>query len=380
MQKEIVQNSKILIVDDQTANVELLIGILQHHGFRHLHSFTDPRQVEHQFQEISPDLVLLDLRMPHVDGLSLFKQLRSQIPHDSYLPFLFLTADLSDRAKKEALSLGAKDFLTKPFDQMEVVLRSYNLLETRFLHLELQRQNRTLEERVRERTRELKETQVEILRRLALAAEFRDDVTGQHTQRVGRLAARLAEEAGVSEQEVELILEAAPLHDLGKIGIPDSILLKPGKLTPEEYETIKGHTRIGASILSGERFPLLKMAEQIAMYHHERWDGSGYLGLRGEAIPLAARIVTIADVFDVIIHARPYKAAQSWDRAVEEIRKQSGGQFDPTLVDAFLRILGSADLRNLDEALQTSLVERADQQNAELMAEPMGSGRSSISK
>src|SRR5262249_53463957 len=157
-------------------------------GFQHLHTFSDPRRVPPLFQEIQPDLVLLDLRMPHLDGLSLFKQLRNQIPADTYLPFLILTADSSDRARKEALSLGAKDFVTKPFDQMEVVLRSYNLLETRFLHLELQRHNRTLEARVQERTRELKETQVEILRRLALAAEFRDDDTGQHTQRVGRLA------------------------------------------------------------------------------------------------------------------------------------------------------------------------------------------------
>jgi len=154
MQKQIIQNSKIVIVDDQAANVELLRQILQHHGFLCLHGFTDPRRFLQLFSEIDPDLVLLDLRMPHVDGLSLLRQLRSRIPQDSYLPFMMLTADHSDRSKKDALTLGAKDFLTKPFDQLEVVLRCYNLLETRFLHRELQNYNRTLEEKVRERTRE----------------------------------------------------------------------------------------------------------------------------------------------------------------------------------------------------------------------------------
>jgi putative two-component system response regulator len=358
MQKQIVQNSKILIVDDQEANVELLRRILTHHGFLYLHGFTDSRRVAPVFNEINPDLVLLDLRMPHIDGLSLFKQLRSRIPDDTYLPFLILTAELSAQVKKDALALGAKDFLTKPFDQTEVVLRSYNLLETRFLHLELQKHNRTLEERVRERTRELKETQVEILRRLALAAEFRDDVTGQHTHRVGQLAALLAATVGLSEQEVDLIREAAPLHDLGKIGIADNILLKPGPLNPEEYETIKTHTSIGARILSGDRFPLLKMAEQIALYHHERWDGSGYNGLEGDAIPLAARIVAIVDVFDVLIHARPYKAPQSIASAVEEIRRQRGHHFDPTVADAFLTMLESDNLMTLNQALQSGEVEK----------------------
>jgi putative two-component system response regulator len=370
MQKEIIQNSKVLIVDDQAPNVELLVRILRHYGFQYIHTFTDPRRVAPLFQEIGPDLVLLDLRMPHLDGLLLFKQLRSQIPEGAYLPFLILTADQSDRAKKEALSLGAKDFITKPFDQTEVVLRCYNLLETRFLHMELQRHNLTLEEKVQERTRELKETQVEILRRLARAAEFRDDETGQHTQRVGRLAARLAQEIGLPEQQCELIREAAPLHDLGKIGISDNILLKPGNLTPAEYDVIKGHTQIGAKILAGDRFPLLKMAEQIALYHHEGWDGSGYLGLRGEAIPLAARIVAIADVFDVITHNRPYKAAQSCEKALEDIRRERGARLDPALTDAFLKMFASGDLENLDEALQRGTVEKTSEQSLTLVAEP----------
>jgi signal transduction histidine kinase len=165
MRTQILQNSKILIVDDQEANVALLRQILEHYGFAHLHSFTDPRSVAPLFDEINPDLVLLDLQMPHIDGLSLLKQLRSRIPEDTYLPFLILTADLSNRSKQEALALGAKDFLTKPFDQMEVVLRIYNLLETRLLHLELHRHNRTLEDKVRERTTTLEAMQRELVRK-----------------------------------------------------------------------------------------------------------------------------------------------------------------------------------------------------------------------
>lgn len=351
MRQKIVQNSRILIVDDQEPNVQLLVRILEHHGFVHLHGITDPREAVARFEEVNPDLVMLDLRMPHIDGLTLFKLLRERIPAGAYLPVLILTADSSDESKREALALGAKDFLTKPFDQTEVVLRSYNLLETRHLHLELRNHNRTLEEKVQERTRELKNTQVEILRRLAIAAEFRDDVTGQHTQRVGLLAAMLAQAIGLPDHEVELIREAAPLHDLGKIGISDNILLKPGSLNGEEYAIIKTHAAIGGRILAGDGFPLLKLAEEIALYHHERWDGGGYNGLKGEEIPLAARIVTIADVFDVMIHKRPYKEAQSVEAALEEIRRQRGRHFDPELADAFLRIVESEDLPRLDEAV-----------------------------
>jgi len=354
MQKQIVQNSKIMIVDDQQANVELLRQILQHYGFVGLHGFTDPRRVLPMFSEVDPDLVLLDLQMPYVDGLSLLRQLRSRIPQDAYLPFMILTADSSSKSKKEALTLGAKDFLTKPFDQLEVVLRCYNLLETRFLHLELQNHNRNLEQKVRERTMELEQTRVEILRRLAVAAEFRDDMTGQHTQRVGHLSGLLARAAGLPEQKAELIREAAPLHDLGKIGISDNILLKPGKLTPEEYEIIKTHVEIGAKILAGDRFPLLHMAEQIALYHHERWDGTGYKQLKGEEIPLPARIVSIADVFDVLTHPRPYKTAQSVDEALTEIRNQSGRQFDPSLTQVFMKMLENVDLQRLLDSLQSN--------------------------
>ena len=249
--------------------------------------------------------------MPNVDGLSLLKQLRSRIPEGEFVPTLILTADNSRTARQEALTAGAKDFLTKPLDVSETLLRIYNLLETRWLHIELKRHNETLEQKVQERTRDLERAQLEILQRLAMAAEYRDDCTGQHAQRVGQLSAVLGRAIGLPAGEVELLRLAAPLHDIGKIGIPDDILLKPSKLTNQEYAQIKRHTGIGRVILSGSNFPILQMAERIALYHHERWDGRGYYGLAGEAIPVEARIVSVADVYDVITHERPYKEAQT---------------------------------------------------------------------
>src|SRR5579864_3985711 len=218
-------------------------------GYSQLRSITDPRCALAVFTEFAPDLVAIDLRMPHIDGLSVLKQLNSRIPEGDFVPMLVITADSSRKSKQEALSLGAKDFLTKPLDRAETMLRIYNLLETRWLHTQLQAHSETLEQKVVERTRQLQEAQLEILQRLALAAEYRDDCTGQHTQRVGEQAAILAEAIGLPPEHVELIRRAAPLHDIGKIGIPDGILLKPTKLTPEEYTHIKSHTDIGRIIL-----------------------------------------------------------------------------------------------------------------------------------
>ena len=204
----------------------------------------------------------------------------NQIAEASYLPILMLTGDDTPEAKREALSRGAKDFLNKPFHSDEVLLRISTLLETRFLYLQIQSQNQILEAKVRDRTRELEAAQIEIIERLARAAEFRDDNTGQHTERVGQMAALLARQIGLPDPQVSLIRRAAPLHDVGKIGIPDSILLKLGKLTPDEFELVKTHTTIGARILSGSRFTILRLAEEIAFNHHERWDGDGYAGRR----------------------------------------------------------------------------------------------------
>lgn len=330
--------ARILIVDDEGANVRLLERTLRRAGFAEIAGTTDPRSVITLLTEFEPDLILLDLLMPHLDGFAIMELLKEAVPRDVYLPVLVLTADITPETRRKALAGGAKDFLTKPFDVDEVLLRIKNMLEVRGLHLELQSQNRMLEERVRERTRDLEEAHIDTFERLALAAEYRDDNTGQHTLRVGLTSALVARELGLPDAEVELIERAAGLHDVGKIGVPDAILLKPGKLTPEEFEVVKTHTSIGAQLLSGSRSPLLQLAEKIAWAHHERWDGSGYAGIAGEDIPLSGRITAIADVFDALTHDRPYKRAWPIEEALSEIESQRGRHFDPQVVDAFRKI------------------------------------------
>lgn len=362
MPRPFARNARILIVDDEEMNIRFLTRILEPEGHFDLDATTDPRDVVTLFRRCEPDLVMLDLKMPYMDGLDVLDVLRPEIPEGTYLPILVLTSDVSTEAKRRALSGGAKDFLTKPLSPSEVRLRVQNLLEARFLHLELQEQNRELEARVRERTAQLEEARIEVLERLARAAEFRDDDTGQHAQRVGRTAALLATTMGLSSAAVELVRRAAPLHDIGKIGVPDSVLLKRGRLTPSEYELMKRHTVIGSSILSGSRLPLLKMGQEIALTHHERWDGAGYPNrLSGEAIPLVGRLVAVADVFDALIHDRPYKPAWPVPDAVAEIGRDSGRQFDPNVVAAFTRLYW-------DGALDGSLGQQAPEVVAERVA------------
>ena len=338
MGPRIFKNARILIVDDEQINVELLRRLLERAGFSRIESTNDSREAVDLYQSFRPDLIVLDLHMPHRDGLEVLDELNA-IAEASYLPILMLTGDDTQEAKREALSRGAKDFLNKPFHSDEVLLRIGTLLETRFLYLQIQSQNQMLEAKVRDRTRELEAAQIEIIERLARAAEFRDDHSGQHTERVGQMAALIAKQIGLPDTQVYLIRRAAPLHDVGKIGIPDSVLLKPGKLTADEFAIVKTHTAIGARILSGSSFTILRLAEDIAFNHHERWDGTGYVGITGAAVPLAGRIVAIADVFDALTQTRPYKAAWTVTEAVSEIERQRARQFDPTLVDAFLRII-----------------------------------------
>ncbi len=342
---------RILIVDDQAANVLLLEEILRGAGYSNVKSTQDPRQALGLYCEFQPDLVILDLHMPHLSGLALMEQFGGCTAPDNYVPILVLTADVLPEARQKALSAGAKDFLTKPFDVTEVVLRIRNMLETRTLYLQLQAHNHLLEDKVRERTGELEAAQVEMLQHLALASESRDDNTGRHTQRVGQLAAVLGRDAGLPEEQVLLLAKAATLHDIGKIGIPDRILLKPGRLTPGEFEQMKSHTELGSRILSGSRFSVIQLAEEIAHYHHEKWDGTGYYSIQGEAIPFAARIVAVVDVFDVLIHARPYKPAWAVERALGEIERQSGRHFDPRLVKLFLEHQWRESLRRLGESV-----------------------------
>ncbi len=304
-------------------------------GYAEVLSVADPRQALPLFQLFEPDIVLLDLRMPHLDGFAVLEQLRARTPLDSYLPVLVLTADNSRAARDRALSSGARDFLTKPPDPAEVLLRVRNLLDTRFLHEELHGRMRGLEAQAAESSRALDRADRDLLERLTRAAEFRDFDTGSHARRVGTISALLAEALGWPEDRAALLRQAAPLHDIGKIGIPDSILLKAGPFTLEEYEVMKRHTVIGAGLLAGSRSPLLQMAEEIALYHHEGWDGSGYAHLVGPQTPMAARIVALADVVDALSHDRPYRPGWTFEAVAEHVQTQEGVRLDPQLVGAF---------------------------------------------
>ena len=335
------RGARILVVDDEPANLIIIDRVLKREGYEYVRTTAEGRHVAGIVQDFEPDLIVLDLHMPEPDGFAILKALSPRIDGP---PVLVLTGDDSREAKRVALSLGARDFLAKPFDNTEMILRIRNLLETRFLHREVAEHNAQLESRVLERTRELESSRIEILERLARVAEIRDDETGRHTQRVGEIAAGIAMELDHDAHTVELIRRAAPLHDLGKIGIPDSILLKPDNLSPEERAVMQTHTIIGAKLLSGGRSELMKTAEIIALSHHERWDGQGYPhGISHESIPIEARIVAVADYIDALTHNRPYRSARPLDEVVEDVRSASGSHFDPAVVSALMsgRILAT---------------------------------------
>jgi putative two-component system response regulator len=341
---EDIADARILIVDDEPANVRLLERILERDGFTEIESTNDPRHFLAIFGAKRPDMVLLDLHMPVLDGFAVLDQLRGRIGRNDFVPILVLTADITPQAKQRALSAGAHDFLTKPVDPTEVVLRIRNLLRTRYYYQQLQGQNEMLERTVRERTWKYEEAQIETLELLARASDYRDDDTGQHAQRVGHLSALLAKEMELDADEVYLLRRAAPLHDVGKIGTPDAILLKPGRLTDEEFDVIKQHTTIGAGILAGSTFPVLQRAQEIALYHHENWDGTGYMGLEAETIPLSARIVHVVDVLDALTHERPYKKAWPIEDALQELVDLKETMFDATCVDGLLRLHEGGEL------------------------------------
>ena len=326
-------DARILIVDDNPDLVWILQTLLEREGYSEFASCTDPACAVDTFLAFEPDIVLLDMHMPGRNGLDVMAQIR-EITRE-FVPVVMLTGDRSPEVRLRALGSGANDFLTKPFEKTEVHLRIRNLLETRRLHQLLRRENESLEQKVAERTSDLERAKVEILQRLAMASEFRDDCTGEHTQRVGQLCERMARVMGLSKRQVELIGAAAPLHDIGKIGVPDHILLKQGPLTTQEWQIMKRHTTTGARMLSNSVSPTLRLGERIALSHHERWDGKGYHGVSGDATPLAGRLVTVADAFDAMTHPRPYKEALPVEAALEELREQRGRQFDPSVVDAF---------------------------------------------
>ena len=346
---EIPVNSKILIVDDKQQNVSLLETMLEGEGYSDILGITDSRNAADIYQSYEPDIVLLDLNMPYLDGFQVMAQLKN-LEQDSYTPVLVLTALQDEEIRLKALESGAKDFLSKPFNRTEVLSRIKNILEVRLLHNKIKEQNEKIKEqntqleqhniilevKVKERTRELQDTRLEIIRRLGLAAEYRDNETGYHIIRMSKMSKVLAKAIGMTENESDIILQASPMHDIGKIGIPDSVLLKPGKLELDEWKIMKTHTSIGEKLLSGHPSILLEKAKEIAVSHHEKWDGSGYpLGLKGADIPLSGRICALADVFDALTSIRPYKKAWTVTDAVAEIQKGKGLHFDSDLVEAF---------------------------------------------
>jgi putative two-component system response regulator len=329
-------DTHIVVVDDEPANARLVARMLASADYDRVDTFTRPRAALDALNGHRPDLLVLDLQMPDMDGVDLMQRVRESTDGPLPVPVLILTSDGSREAKEKALRAGAQDFLVKPLSPLEVRLRVKNLLETRRLERALADRNERLDALVEERTAELEDARLETLEKLALAAEYRDDETGEHIRRVGRMSARLGRALGLDEDRIGVLREAAPLHDVGKIGIDDSILRKPGSLTEEEFDVMKTHTTIGAEILSGSRSRVLRGAETIARSHHENWDGSGYPdGLAGAEIPLEARIVAVADVFDSLTHERVYKGAIPVSEAEEKIRELDGTKFDPQVVRAF---------------------------------------------
>lgn len=333
------RGASILVVDDEPANVKLLEKMLAMMGYRNVVSTLDAREVLPLYRQYQYDLIILDLDMPHLDGFAVMDQL-GDATGGKLPPILVLTAQHTQSWCQRALDNGARDYVTKPFNTDELLSRVRNLLEVQMAHKFMRYQNEILEEKVRQRAQALHDTRLQVIRHLGRAAEYRDNETGLHIIRMSKIAVVIAEAAGLDASECDLLLNAAPMHDIGKIGIPDHILLKPGKLDAEEWEIMQTHAQIGADILAADDSDLMSMAHDIALTHHEKWDGTGYPNrLCGEDIPLAGRITALADVFDALTSERPYKRAWSMERTVELIQSERGRHFDPSLVDHFMEKL-----------------------------------------
>jgi putative two-component system response regulator len=343
---ESLYSARILIVDDDADTLAICATLLQMAGYTNIITALDSRQVLARFVEDDPDIVIIDIMMPYVNGFQLLELLHKSQPEGLSLPVLLTTALPTAEMRHAALLKGAVDLIGKPFHAEDFVLRVRNLLRIRLAFRDVQEQNRVLFEELVKRSDELvdyqlelDETQLEVIARLAHAGEQHDDETGKHTHRVAITSGLIAQQLGFSAGRMEVLQRAAPLHDVGKIGVPDSILRKPGRLTEEEIRFMQQHCQIGSDLLSGGRSEIVQLAECIAMSHHERWDGRGYpLGLVGETIPIEGRILAVADVFDALTHERSYKKAWSIAEANEEIGRQAGQQFDPQVVASFLQL------------------------------------------
>lgn len=325
------KKNTILIIDDIVSNIRILTESLRDE-YKIIASTSGKEAIDIINNITKPDLILLDIVMPELDGYEVCKILKSRT-ETSKIPIIFLTAINQDIDETKGFELGAVDYIRKPF--------SVPVVKSRIkMQLSLNKYQNYLEELVSERTIELLETQKEIVFRLAQAAEYRDFETGLHIKRLTRYCKLLGKKYGFKENKNEILFHASSMHDVGKIGIPDGILLKPAELDIDEREIMKKHTIYGAELLSGHSSQLLQMAKEIALTHHERWDGSGYpYGLKYEEIPVVGRITSICDVFDSLTSVRPYKKAWTVEKTIEEINNKKGKHFDPHLVDLFNEII-----------------------------------------
>ena len=330
MNTEITKQT-VLVVDDTPENIQVLNGVLRF-DYKVKAALNGEKALKIAQSASQPDLILLDIMMPDMDGYEVCRKLKSN-PVTEKIPIIFVTAMSEVEDETKGLNMGAVDYITKPISPAIVLARVRT-------HLALYDQTRELEKKVQERTAELKSTRMEIIQRLGRAAEYKDNETGLHVVRMSHYSRLIATHMNANEEWVELLFCAAPMHDIGKIGIPDATLLKPGKLNEQEWEKMRKHPEFGAEIIGDNNSELLQMAKEIAVNHHEKWEGSGYpKGLKGEDIPLTARIIAIADVFDALTTERPYKKAWSVERAVKFIDENSGIHFDPNLVVLFHKAL-----------------------------------------
>ncbi|TDP64071.1 HD domain-containing phosphohydrolase [Roseateles toxinivorans] len=332
----------VLIVDDTQINLVLFEALVKRLGTCQAHTFLSSTEGLVWAQTQDSDLVIVDYMMPDLDGIAFIEQLRATPGRES-VPVLMITANDQKDVRYRALNAGATDFLAKPVDRVEFLARVTNLLALSDARRKLSDRAAWLTEEVRKATHEIVQRERETVIRLSKAAEYRDPETGAHILRMAHYAKLIARELGLSEAEQELLLNAAPLHDIGKVGIADHILLKPGRLTVDEFEIMKLHASYGYEILRDSASEILQAGASIALGHHEKFDGSGYPnGLRGEAIPIFSRIVAVADVFDALTSARPYKPAWTVEAALLHLRTQSGTHFDPRCVAAFLALTEEA--------------------------------------
>jgi putative two-component system response regulator len=321
----------VLVVDDTPENIHVLSGVLQEEYAVRV-ATSGEKAIAAARADPQPDLILLDVKMPVMDGYEVCRRLKNDY-HTQRIPVIFVTALGEAEDEARGFELGAVDYIIKPINPAIVRARVRT-------HVQLYDQKRHLLELVQQRTRELEDTRLQIIRRLGRAAEFKDDETGYHVIRMSHYCRMLAIAGGIPEHRAELLFNAAPMHDVGKIGVPDNILEKPGPLTPDEWSIVKRHPVIGAGIIGRHNNELLEMARVVALTHHDRWDGSGYpRALRGEAIPLVGRIVAIADAFDALTSTRPYKQAWPVEEAVALLRREAGRQFDPRLIPKFIELL-----------------------------------------